>query len=100
MKTIYKYPLRTEELQFVKLPIGAEILCVKSQANDLCLWALVDNEAETEDRCFVVLPTGSEIKSHTEDLKYIDTVLWFNGTLVFHVFEYTGHDRTTRNPAS
>ncbi len=50
MKRVYKYPLRVNDRQIVKLPKGAEILSVQIQRGDICLWALIDTSVkETND---------------------------------------------------
>ena len=40
------------------LPKGAIVLNVDFQEDELCIWALVDPNKPTEDRFFLVLPTG------------------------------------------
>lgn len=85
-RTIYKYPLSIVNYQSVKLPLGAEILCIKNQGEIPCLWALVDPKQLISDpvqiRC---VGTGHEL---TEDhAKYIDTVLICGGAIVLHFFK-------------
>ena len=85
-KVVYKYKLQiTKVIQEVVLPLGAQILCIKMQNDELCMWALVDpgqtyNEV-VKIRC---AGTGHEI---TEDVEYIDTVMLLDGELVFHFFK-------------
>lgn len=85
MKTIYKYPLKVADTQNVVLPVGAKVLCVQTQNEVPCLWALVDNTFPTEIRCFCTFGTGHEYTGM--DLTYVGTYQLSGGELVFHVFE-------------
>ena len=49
-KVVYKYHLAVEDMQRVVLPKEAEILCVQVVADQLCLYAIVDPDNETEGR--------------------------------------------------
>ena len=85
-KVVYKYKLQiTKVIQEVVLPLGAQILCIKMQNDELCMWALVDPDQTYNEvikiRC---AGTGHEI---TEDVEYIDTVMLLDGELVFHFFK-------------
>ncbi len=73
------------------MPIGAKILTVQTQNDIPCLWALVDPQAETEGRNIEIFGTGHPVLSDLGTAReYIGTFQMHNGTLVFHVFEYTG----------
>jgi hypothetical protein len=48
------YPLQLRERQLLALPVGAKILSVQCQDNQLILWARVDENELTEDRVFGV----------------------------------------------
>ena len=84
-KTVYKYPLMIDDYQRVALPKGAQILCIKMQRGKPYLWALVDpeemNMEEIHIRC---AGTGHSIRGQVE---YIDTVLTYGESLVFHFFK-------------
>ena len=85
-KVVYKYKLQlTKVIQEVVLPQGAQILCIKMQNDELCMWALIDPDQTYNEvvkiRC---AGTGHEI---TEDVEYIDTVMLLDGELVFHFFK-------------
>lgn len=82
-KQIWKYTLKPRvELQ---MPKGAEVLTVREQSEDICLWALVDPAAEKETRQFHSFGTGHKV----DDLpmKYVGSAHLQGGALVFHVFE-------------
>ena len=84
-KSIWKIALAIEDSQDVRVPIGAEFLCVQVQREELCLWALVDPLAGYEKRRIYVYGTGHPIERGP--LKYIWTVQMHSGSLVWHVFE-------------
>ena len=50
MKTIWKFPLPNVTPFVAWLPQGAEILCVQTQGDSPCIWALVDSDAPKEKR--------------------------------------------------
>lgn len=85
MRTIYKFPLGVKHFTVISMPKGAEILTVQMQFGDLCLWAIVDPEAEDEDRQFYIFPTGRPL--NLPEYEYIGTVQMRGGQLVWHVFE-------------
>ena len=85
-QTVYKYPLRITDIQKVSLPKGAKILCIKNQKEVICLWALVNpDETEFEDAVLRCVGTGHPIEEPIEE--YIDSVLVYGGSLVFHFFK-------------
>ena len=86
-KVVYKYKLQlTDVIQEVVLPLGAQILCIKMQNDELCMWALVDPDQTCNEaikiRC---AGTGHMIEEDVE--YYIDTVMLLDGALVFHFFK-------------
>jgi len=92
MQTIWKYPLETTDVQTVMMPKGAKPLTVAVQGSQVCLWALVDSEADPEARDFVIYGTGHPVRDVVkrdvgEVQTYVGTYQLDNGSLVFHVFE-------------
>ena len=83
MKTIWKFELPKQGN--VEMPKGAEILTVQTQNEKPCIWALVNPDAEKEERAFVIYGTGHYFQ--LIDYKYIGTFQLNEGRLVFHVFE-------------
>lgn len=84
-KTVYKYPLQVADIQEVSLPAGSQILCIKMQDGDVCMWALVNpEETSTETVKIRCAGTGHPI---TENVEYIDTIMLLDGKLVFHFFK-------------
>lgn len=87
MKTIWKYTLEVKTAQTIKLPVGAEILSIKNQNDNICLYAMVDgNEEETEVRTILIFGTGHAIPENINVAEFLDTVSLRNGLLMFHVF--------------
>lgn len=82
MRTIYKYPLRLADRQFVAMPCDAEILSVQVQGQDICLWAIVSPDAKMEVRYFHIVGTGHEMPECRTS--FVGTVQL--GSFVGHVF--------------
>ena len=85
-KQIWKYQLQTDDLCYVDMLEGAEVLCLQMQNSNPCIWALVDASAKIERRVFQTFGTGQKISTLSER-KYVGTYQLMNG-LVLHVFEW------------
>lgn len=86
-KVVWKFFLKPS-IESISMPIGAEVLSIQSQGDDVCLWALVDPKQALEKRKFVVLATGQEVLfTEWENVKYISTLQFPIEGLVFHAFE-------------
>lgn len=83
MKTIWKYPLMVTDCQTVRMPQGAEILSVADQRGELCVWALVDPDADLEDRMFYIFGTGNPV-SEILPWQFVGSVQ--QNVFVWHVF--------------
>lgn len=83
MKAVWKFTLHPYAK--THMPIGAKLLSVHAQGNDICLWAEVDTDAKVEAREFVIIGTGHEIREHAGE--YVGTAHLAAGQLVLHVFE-------------
>jgi len=96
MKAICKYPLELVNEQTIALPEGANILSVQWIRGSICIYALIDTEAEMrEARQFLIIGTGHPIQPNT-----VPAVHYFLGTvhnedqyLVFHIFEKKGEEQ-------
>lgn len=84
MKTIWKYDL--EPACLIEMPIGAKVLSIHQQKGQICLWALVDPEADYEVRHFVFHGTGHHI-NEKGPLNFVGTAQFHEGEFMFHVFE-------------
>ena len=94
MKTIWKFStldgMEFKDKFTIKMPKGAEILTVQTDQknNHPTIWALVDTEADTEDRHFEWFGTGHRI--HVDmgiERKYVGTYQYQRGEFVGHIFE-------------
>jgi len=90
MKTIWKYELKVTDEQVISVPVGAQALAVQVQGvglcGALCIWALVDSEAELRHRTVYIHGTGHEVSLGAQSGRHIGTVQLAGGALVFHVF--------------
>ena len=66
MDAIWKYGIKTDgqrlydsQVSF-EMPKGAKVICVDEQNDDVCLWTIVDTEAEKVKRIFDVVGTGCQ----------------------------------------
>ena len=91
MKSIWKYPFQVKDSFTLVMPQSARILCVQTQYDTPCIWAMVDPDEAHEDRNFVIAPTGGiapELPEETTStIEYIGTFQMLDGRLVWHLFE-------------
>jgi len=87
-KIVWKFVL---DLQAeLEMPVGAQILSVREQGQDVCLWALVDPDAPKMKRGFLMFGTGYPIPDMP--LQFLGTAHLHGGALVCHVFEIVEGD--------
>jgi len=87
-KSIWKFELKIDTDFTIEMPKGASVLSAQAQKETICIWAIVDTEAEKEKRTFEVYGTGHDLPSDIEkDRMLIGTVQLMGGALIFHVFE-------------
>ena len=85
MKRIFKYPLKLQGTQKIKIPKHAKILNIQTQEDDICLWALINPEEPKVSRQIRIFGTGHEVPDIK--LEYIGTIQQLDGSLIWHVFE-------------
>lgn len=86
MKAIWKYGLKVDDRQVVKIPVGSEILTVQTQNGHPCLWVLVNpKEVGLGEITLRIYGIGHNIEH--DNLTYIDTFQINGGELVFHAFQ-------------
>lgn len=84
-KTIWKFPLDVTSTQVVPMPVGARVLCAQLQQGQLCLWAVVDPEAERRSRVVQVAGIGHRLPDAVCDgFDYVGTAQ--ARPFVWHVF--------------
>ena len=82
---IWKYELKTTDVQEISMPVGAQLLCVQLQWCMPCLWALVDVNAPKEKREIRIYGTGNPLP--LEPGWYVGTYQSLDGCLIWHVFD-------------
>lgn len=87
MKKIFKYVLKTTDIQSITTYADHKILCVQVQHGNPCLWAIVDLESEEVITDIYIFGTGYEINIDINKLNYIDTYQLANENFIGHVFE-------------
>ena len=88
MNEIWKFPI-TPANPYTLMPKEARILSADNQRDTIVCWAVVDPLHAHVPRRIIILGTGH---SHPIDegffkLPFIGTVLLYNGTLAFHLFD-------------
>jgi len=83
--TIWKFTLSSVDRQDVLMPANARVLSAKMQHGALCVWAVVDPDANRVQREFRIIGTG-HAASDIEGWEFVDTVEMFDGDLILHVF--------------
>ena len=87
MKSIWKYPLKIEDYQEVRMPMGAKALTIQVQGGAPCLWAML----ETEEKTTALYPVWMHGTGHPADEaaqlgRYVSTIQAQGGALIFHFF--------------
>ena len=85
MKQIWKFTLAPDGMTIL-MPRGAKVLHVDNQAENLCLWALVDPSEQYTPRTFLAVRTGEQI-ANINCAHYYGSALFRAGRVVLHVFE-------------
>lgn len=101
MKTIYKYPITLQNTFDISMPQGAKILSCGVQvtaalpivglqgSQNPVLWALVEANAASENRHFVLVATGEPVPDFIpiDRATFIGTLQFEGGRFIFHLFE-------------
>ena len=83
MKTVWKYPIPTQDDFTLVMPEPALILRVGTQRGEPYVWALVDTTKPSIDVALSLRSTGHDA---TGVGTYIGTFQVVEGALVFHLF--------------
>ncbi len=84
---IYKYPVEVVAHPVITMPKGAHVLTFQNQKEEPCIWAIVDPDAETEPRVFLMTGTGHPFPEDPTSVRHLGTAQFNGGSLVFHLFE-------------
>ena len=85
-QVIWKYELSITDDIEVEMPAYSEVLYFAMQDNTPCIWVIVEPESKPIIKKFKLFGTGYDIYD-AHKLRYIGTVLLFNGAQVYHLFE-------------
>lgn len=85
LRQIWKFPLEVTDVQTISMPMGAKIMHVDVQHDQVCLWAGVYPDNSKMDRTFHLYGTGHAIPDDVQD--YLGSVVI--GPFVWHLFEVT-----------
>jgi len=84
---VFKYPVRVNKREVVKLPLGAKPLSIAFQYDQVYLYALVDpNELQTEPFDILVAGTGEPLPTDMATFNYLNTIQMFNQQWNLHGF--------------
>lgn len=84
---IHKQILEITDIQEIKVPENSEIISVKAQNNNLCIWYQFDDKSTFQKECtktIKIVGTGNEFTNTLNDI-FIETVII--EPYVWHVFE-------------
>lgn len=87
MITIYKYPIK-DTVNELELPIGAQIIKADyDPMGVMCIWAVVDTNAETETIKILKIGTGWPLDDYLQkyEMTFIETVK--ENIYVYHIFK-------------
>jgi hypothetical protein len=85
-RTIWRFRLEIVDRQEIPIPAEAKILCVRSRAGGVSLWAAVDPSRKPKPRVIRIIGTGGRIPVDVA-LEYLGTAETDDDALVWHVFE-------------
>lgn len=86
-RVIFKYQMPVLEQFTMKLPAGAEIIRMEDQGGMFWLWAVVNTEAQLEERRFRAFKTGAKIPDGLA-LRYIGfCAIFVQMELGLYIFE-------------
>lgn len=96
MKKIYKYVLEKTDYQEIKL--RGKPLNIRNQNENLCLYALIDEDEPEKNYQIWTAGTGHNIPNGIiENFTFLGTVMFYHGGLVFHIFYREVNDETSNN---
>lgn len=85
MKEIWKWAIVVNDRSALRMPKGAQLLCVQWQGDLVMLWAVVETSAPKVTRRIAVYGTGQPLPDNPGT--YVDTFQMMGGKLVWHVFD-------------
>jgi len=88
METVWKYEFPIGDIFDIRMPKDSSILHIDTQNDVPCMWVLVDDSEECENRRFRLCGTGHSLADiANECYVHQGSFQMYNDSLVFHVFE-------------
>jgi glutamine cyclotransferase len=84
MKTIWKYELKVQREQYVKIPYEHNILDIQIQDGKIIMWVEVDKTTDALDTLINMFGTGQELPAFYEG-DFLATIQ--DGRLVWHFYK-------------
>ncbi len=84
---VFKYLIPLETTFKILLPIGAKILDIRAQGDEVYLCCLIDPANKEKIRYFNFVMTGESFSYHRDLMEYIGTVHFISSGFVMHLFE-------------
>jgi hypothetical protein len=90
METVWKFSASRSafgygQIVFFRIPLGAKLLRVSEQRNDVALWFVVNPSSSVSERLFASCMTGMNAPRG----RPLGTCLFDDGDFVLHIFEIT-----------
>lgn len=90
MKTIWKFELRSTDIQTLKVPKGYKVLTLQLQRGIPYIWIECDPNNDSTYLKLRTYGTGHEITNEeSERLSYVGTYLIHQDSIVLHVYQQT-----------
>lgn len=90
---IWKYQMPVAEQFTMKLPKGAEIIRMDGENGYLWLWAVVDTQAELEDRHFEAFKAGGTMPDDLSNHEFVGMAhIYIQQELMLYIFEVHSDD--------
>lgn len=83
MRTIYKYSVRPQFSNYIRIPTGGKFLCAGYQDGWPRVWFEVDTLQEVEQRCLYAVGTGHDVR---DNWKYLGSAQESCEPYVWHIY--------------
>jgi hypothetical protein len=88
---MWKYVLAPEDEQEINVRVGARVLSVEEQREDIVLYVMLDPNEPKEKAAVWVVGTGHDVPVGVTASMFVGTAKMYGGNLMFHIFStHTG----------
>lgn len=91
MFTVWKAILKPTDIQDIEVPENAELLTVREQFEQICIWYKCNPDNPMTTRRIAIVGTGH---AAPEGARYVGTGFLHGGQLVLHVFERVASEQS------